>query len=186
MSSFTQILNESKKTYKFKIGVAGDLPEDFANKLETSLKKWDCANISNGKTTPIQKRPLDFPQLQNMEVTYYEAELNYPTTQQVLQEYIGNCCNVNQAYIIVRDLEAPQEEYQEEQSNTYESMLDTEDMGGESAQQDVGTSRVMDLLKELEVARKERGIDGTEGTPTGESADISSDENTTSVIGGQK
>ena len=35
-------------------------------------------------------------------------------------------------------------------------------MGGESAQQSVGNNRVMDLMKELETARKERetSVDG--------------------------
>lgn len=62
-------------------------------------------------------------------------------------------------------------------------MLNTEDMGGESAQESVGDNRVMDLLKELEVARKEREIDPMEGAPKGESKDIDNKENATSVIG---
>ena len=49
-------------------------------------------------------------------------------------------------------------------------MLATEDMGGESAQESVGDSRVMNLLKELEVARKEREIDPMAGAPKGETA----------------
>ena len=116
--------------------------------------------MSKGKKTPIQERPLDFPQLKNMEVTYYEVELNYPSTQQVLQEYIGQCCRIDQAYIIVRNPEEMQEKYQEmPEDTTYESILNTEDMGGDSAQKNVGENRVMDLLKELEVARKEREHD---------------------------
>ena len=62
-------------------------------------------------------------------------------------------------------------------------MLNTEDMGGESAQKDAGGNRVMDLLKELEVARKEREIDPVEGITPGESSDITNEENATSVIG---
>ena len=51
-------------------------------------------------------------------------------------------------------------------------MLNTEDMGGEDGQQLAGTNRVMDLLKELEDARKDREIDPTEGFKPGESQDI--------------
>ena len=40
MKSFTDILLESKKTYEFKIGVAGDCPDDCVDKLETALKKF--------------------------------------------------------------------------------------------------------------------------------------------------
>jgi hypothetical protein len=185
MRSFKEILTESKKTYEFKIGVAGDCPSDCADNLETALKKFNVSNMTSGKKTPIQERPLDFPQLQNMEVTYFEATVEYPTTPQVLQEYLGKCCGIDQSHIIVRNMNDPREEYQETKDDApYESMLNTEDMGGESAQESVGGNRVMDLLKELETARKERDHDGAEGAPQGESADIGDAENSKAVVGG--
>lgn len=182
---FQEILNESKKTYPFKVGIAGTLPEGFADSLETCLKKYDIANISSGKKTPIQERPLDFPQLQNMEVTYFEVELHYPTTSQVLEEYIEKCCPCEPNHVIVRGANDPKEEYQAPKaSEPYESMLQTEDMGGDSAQEAVATNRVMDLLKELEVARKERNNDPMDSAPAGESKDITDSENTKAVVGG--
>lgn len=157
MRSFAQILIESKKTYEFKIGIAGELPEGFADRLEMGLKKFGLLKVSTGKKTPIQERPLDFPQLQNMEVTYFETEVEYPTTVQVLQEYLGKCCTVPQSHIIVRNPNEPQELYQNEKEDTiYEPILTKEDMGGNSAQKSVGENRVMDLLKELEADRKKR------------------------------
>ena len=184
MRSFKEILTESKKTYEFKIGVAGELPEDFQDRLETALQKFNLVNISSGKKTPIQERPLDFPQLQNMEVTYFEAEVEYPTTSQVLQEYVGSCCVVPQSNIIVRNANDPREDYQAEKDDApYEAMLTTEDLGGESAQESVGGSRVMELLKELETARKENKHSGAEGAPVGESQDIDDTENAKSPIG---
>jgi len=157
MKSFTQLLNESKKTYQFKIGVAGPLPEHFQDHMETALKKFSIIDISTGKKTPIQERPLDFPNLQNMEVTYFEAELEYPTTPQVLQEYLGRVCSVAHSNIIVRNPNEPLELYQNQsESNIYEPLLTKNDLGGESAQHNVGQNRVMDLLKELETATKER------------------------------
>mgnify|MGYP003677935637 FL=1 len=56
-------------------------------------------------------------------------------------------------------------------------------MGGESAQADVGVNRTMDLLKELEVARKERAIDPVDGIKPGDGKDISNEENSKSPIG---
>lgn len=185
MRSFTELLTESKKTYQFKIGVAGPLPEKFEDTLETILKKYGATNLTSGKKTPIQERPLDFPQLQNMEVTYFEVAVEYPTTSQVLQEYVGKCCGVDQAYIIVRNANDPREEYQEIKDDApYEAMLTKEDMGGESAQDSVAGARVMSLLKELETARKENEHSGAEGAPVGESSDIGDAENTKAVIGG--
>ena len=187
MKSFTDILLESKKTYEFKIGYCGALPEGLADRIETCLKKFDLTSMSAGKKTPIQERPLDFPQRQNCEVTYWECEMNYPTTSQVLQEYIADCCGCDQADFIIRKANDPREEYQEPKNDApYESILDTEELeqADPDAQDKVGGNRIMDLLKELETVRAERNIDAINGTPKGESADIGATENTKSPIGG--
>lgn len=161
MKSFAEYLTESKKTYDFKIGVAGELPEGFENHVETALQKFGITKLTPGKKTPIQERPLDFPQLENLHVTYYETTLTYPTTVQVLQTYLGEVCSVPQSHIIVRNPNEPQEIYQEEANDgdeTYVAKLTVEDLGGENGQPGVGQNRVMDLLKELESARKESGV----------------------------
>ena len=186
MKSFKDILTESKKTYKFIVRVAGDLPEGFATHLETNLKKFDLVSLSSGKRTPIQERPLDFPQLQNTETHSFEAEVNYPTTPHVLENYLADNCMVPKGHIIVRIPGEPLEITQDARmpsETPYESLLNTEDMGGESAQESVAGNRVMDLLKELETARKDREIDPVAGIQSGESKDIGETENTTSVVG---
>lgn len=185
MKTFRDFLTESKKTYKFFIRVAGDLPEGFKDKLEMNLQKYELVSLSAGKRTPIQEKPLDFPQLQNMEVTHFEAEVTYPVTSHLLQHYLVDNCVIPHSHMIVRREGEPIESYQEDvkDSDTYESILNTEDMGGESAQESVGDNRVMDLLKELEAARKERDIDPIDSVTAGESKDIGETENTKSPIG---
>ena len=181
--TFEKFLTEAKKVYPFKIGIAGVLPEKCEDMLKTCLEKYGVNNITSGKKTPIQERPLDFPQLQNMEVTYFETELNYPTTSQVLQEYLGQCCGIDQSYIVVRNPMEPQEQYQEEtQDGEYVAKLTTPELESIDGQGEVAGNRVMDLLKELETARKERSFDTVDG-PVGESSDIDNSENTKSAIG---
>jgi len=181
---FEKYLAEAKKIYEFNIGVAGELPEGFVDQLETCLKRYSVASMSAGKKTPIQERPLDFPQLSNCEVTYYEVGLNYPTTPQVLGEYITQCCDCSRDNIIVRNVNEPQEAYQSTtEEGPYVPRLETEDMGGESAQDDVGGSRVMSLLKELETARSERENDPLQDVKPGDGKDITDVEGTKSPIG---
>lgn len=160
MKKYNEYLTEAynNKTYDFKIGVAGD-NDGIADALETALKKFGVTNITPGKKTPIQERPLDFPQLQNEDVTYYEATITYPTHAEALQEYLGYNIGKSQSHIMVRNMNAPQEVYQEIDEGPYDIKLTKEDMGGESAQDKVGNSHVMDLLKELELARKESTAD---------------------------
>ena len=184
MKTFAQFLTESEKTYKFFIRVAGEVPEGFVDNMETNLNKYEVIKLSPGKTTPITERPMDFPQLQNMEVTHYEAELKYPTTAHMLEQYLVANCSVPHSHIIVRGEFDPIEAQQAEKTEgPYEAKLNTEDMGGESAQGDVAGTRVMDLLKELETVRKERDMDPMNGAPKGESKDIGDTENTKAVIG---
>lgn len=172
MKKFTDFLTESKKTYTFKIRVAGELPEACEDRLETALKKYNVLNMSSASKTPIVERPLDFPQLTNCEVHSWDVELEYPTTSNQLEQYLRETCKISHSHLIVRNPNEPQEDYQETtEETTYEAMLGTEDMGGESAQESVGQSRVMDLLKELEVARKENQhdpIDSVQKAPEAE------------------
>jgi hypothetical protein len=164
MKTFKQVLNEfiKDKTYVFKMGFAGEIPENFADTLETALHKYDVLKISPPKKTPIQERPLDFPNLQNMEVTYYQVELAYPTTTQIMHEYLKKFCNLPSTHIVVRNINEPLEAYQDgtgAKEEVYEPLITKTDMGGISDQQNVGQNRVMDLLKELEIARKENPSD---------------------------
>jgi hypothetical protein len=184
MKTFKEFLTESQKTYKFKVRIAGELPEEFNNKLKTHMEKFEVVSIGSGKRAPITERPLDFPQLQNIEVTTFEVEVKYPTTSHILEQYIVHNCNVPHSHVTVRGEFDPIEEQQSKEEPTeYTTLLTTEDMGGESAQESVGNSRVMELLKELETARKEREIDPMEGAPKGDSKDIDEKQNTKSTIG---
>ena len=159
---FEKYLAEAKKVYEFNIGICGDLPENFADTLEGAMQKFSVKSMSNGKKTPIQERPLDFPTKENCEVTYYEVAVNYPTTPQVLHEYISQMCACDRDMIVVRNMNEPAELYQEiKDEDTYVSKLDTLEMeqADPKAQDKVGTNRVMDLLKELEDTRKEKDND---------------------------
>ena len=156
-SRLQEILTESKKTYPFKIGIVGAPKDIDVAQLETALQKFVVEKMSSGKKTPIMKRPLDFPALENQEVTYFDVELGYPTTAYGLQQYIKNCCGIEESHLIVRNPNEPQEEYQEEKSDApYESKLNSPYEDSKDEQKSGGNNRVMDLLKELEKERKER------------------------------
>lgn len=184
MKTFKDFLTESKKTYKFLIKVAGELPEGFSENLKRNLEKFDLVKVSAGKRTPIQETPLDFPQLQNMEVNVFEAEVNYPTTGFVLQNYLADNCMIAKNRWVVRGENEPLERIQLSKENEpYEPLLTKEDLGGESAQKDAGANRVMDLLKELEVARKERHVEFSGGVKPGDGKQMDDKTNAKSVIG---
>lgn len=156
--NFQDYIYNIQKTYTFKIGVAGELPEDFDDVLENILKKYGVISFSPPKTTPIQARPLDFPQLANIDTTYWEVELHYPTYPEALRAYISQNTSIPEMKIVVRHPDNPVEDYQEQvlDDRKYETLLTQTEMGGESAQHLVGQNRVMELLKALETHKQEK------------------------------
>ena len=114
MSTFTQYLTEAAKSYDYKVKVAGTIADDFKNRMETALQKFELAKLSAGKKTPIQSLPLDFPALSNEEVTIFDVTTNYPCSVNVLKEYLADYMNVNASMIVVRKPGEPTEEYQDQ------------------------------------------------------------------------
>ena len=156
MSTFTEYLTESTKSYDFKIKVAGDLEKDFANRMEGALKKFDIQKMSAGKSTPIQSLPLDFPNLKNEAVTIYDVTTAYPASAREMKEYLADYMNINPTMMVVRKPNEPSEEYQEQmevdKNSEYKNKLLDIEMSDspEVKSEDYHSSEAnMSLLKEL-------------------------------------
>ena len=87
MKTFKEYLAESKKTYPFRLKVAGELPENFVNELKDCIGKANPTIIEKSKT-PIQSTPLDFPELSNVEVHTFEVVCEYPITAPEIAEHV--------------------------------------------------------------------------------------------------
>lgn len=147
MKSLTEYLSESKKTYSFKIKLAGEVTNEETDKLKTALEKFSVVNLSAGKRTPIQKTPLDFPDLQNINVTMFDLEIYYPTITPVLEEYISQTLNWPLHCVhVCNDITSFNSDYA-----VNKDILNTDELeeAEGDAQELVGEKRSMDLLKEL-------------------------------------
>ena len=159
MKSFKDYLVESieEKKYTFKIKVAGDLPEHFEDAAKAALQKYQVASFNKGKTTPIQSKLVDFPTLENAQVTVFEVELDYPTTSTVLTSYMAEHTGVDPCCIKVRSLKE-----EEEAELNAENFVDgkkgsllNQDYAKENNQNIVGDKHVASFLKELSKNSKE-------------------------------
>lgn len=162
MKSFKEYLTESKKTYAFKIKVAGDLDEGFNEKLKAAMDKFSVVKMGAGKRTPIRDVPLDFPDMNNVGVTVFDVEVNYPTTTDVLENYVAASLGWPMHCVKVRTGNEPSEEYQESMKKQSEAeiLLTKEDLGGDSAQDKVGEKYVSSFLKDLANDAKSRACEG--------------------------
>jgi hypothetical protein len=160
MKSFVNYLTESKKTYEFKIKVAGDLGEEYKEMLRTAMEKFSVVKMSNGKRTPIQEVPLDFPQLKNTQVTVFDVEVNYPTTPEVLENYLAQVCGYPLSSFRVVTANAASEAYQEEIAAKKEKTdpLLVSEYDKEDNQDLVGEKRISSFLKDLANDAKDRAV----------------------------
>src|SRR6056300_1814519 len=154
MSTFTQYLAESTKSYDYKIKIVGASKDIDKNALETALQKFDLANMSAGKTTPIVTQPLDFPALSNEQVTIFDVTTNYPTTSREMKEYLSDIMRIPATHIVVRKPGEPTEQYQADMQIKSEYMnklhdIEYKDAPKVNAEDLHSTKANMGLLKEL-------------------------------------
>ena len=159
MKSFKDYLIESveEKKYSFKIKIAGDLPEHFEDAAKASLQKYQVSSFTKGKTTPIQAKLVDFPTLENKQITVFDIELDYPTTSTVLTSYVAEHTGVDPCCIRVRSIKE-EEEAELNAENLIEGdkgSLLVQDYEKENNQNLVGDKHVASFLKELSKASKE-------------------------------
>ena len=109
MKTFKEYLSESKKTYSFKVKIAGELPEGFADDLKARLDNRVIMQFEQLKTTPVTEVPHEFPELKNMEVHTFDVMTEYPLTPTEIEKEIFEmgCCEAG--YYKVRNSASPTE-----------------------------------------------------------------------------
>jgi len=173
-------LTESKKTFDFKVKIAGEITNEQEDTLKELLAKYQVVAFKKASKTPVQALPLDFPRLTNTEVNIWEVSLNYPVASWELQNYIGNGLKIIEQQIVVRNPHEPLEQYQEP-SERREGALLTDSEYKESQNVDskdyygteYNTSLIKTLNAELKAQHKARGQvipNGDDGKTTNEIA----------------
>ena len=160
MKTFKEYLSESKKTYSFKVKIAGELPEDFADRLKARINNRSIIQFETLKTTPVQELPLDFPELKNVEVHIFDVMTEYPLTPQEIEAEITemNCCAVGT--FKVRNSQSPSEIEQIEMGAKKEGALLHDNQYSEAgkikAKDYFGDEFNKGFLKDLSKTAKER------------------------------
>jgi hypothetical protein len=88
-----------------------------------NLNKFDPVEISEPKSTPIQKSPYGFPNLENESVTLIKVEFRYPATEPMIQQLAQLCgYNVNMVRMVSThfddSIDSEQEGYENEMSHS--------------------------------------------------------------------
>jgi hypothetical protein len=150
MKSFTQYLQESKQTYKYKIKMAKEPTDSDVDRIERHLLKYDVQKMSAPKKLMLQSTPIDFPHLRGYEIFVMEFETSIVASGFQIQTEIQNMLGLNDGILKVRAAHEPDEAEQKE----VESVLaDSEYKEAEKVKGDdyygdkYNTSFVQELLK---------------------------------------
>lgn len=175
MRTFKEYLNDARRTYPFRIKLAGDVNSEQETRLKGMLERFAISDFKKVGKTPIQALPLDFPKLKNMEVSVYEVQLTYPTTPNELKEYISNGLEINRDTLVVRNPNEPTEEYQTPRDEHGVLLTDSEysEVTNPDNTQYHGQKFVDSFLKEITATLKQQQKDRGEVRPTGTQAEMS-------------
>lgn len=114
MKNFADYLNEVDRVYQYTIKVAA--PEFNAahmEKVKSCLAKYDVKDISDVRKTPLQKNPIDFPNVTNMEVFIFDVKMKYPATIEMLHTHICDGLGLPKAMMVVYSENDPRHAYTE-------------------------------------------------------------------------
>lgn len=132
MRSLKQYIAESVKSYNYTIKIAGEVDKNFLDLFKYNLNKFSPIRISDPKSTPVQKDPYGFPELQNQPITIIKADFRYPATEPMIQQVaqlLGY--NINMVRVITTDFDDSINDesgaYANEQRNS--PLLTQEEMG---------------------------------------------------------
>ena len=109
MKTFTTYLNESKKTWKFKIKTVHDLDNEQCDRIEKHLGKYDSNGLGAAKKTILQSAPRDFPSHKGYEVFTHEFETNLIASGWQIQNDIRNMLGLTDGVLKVKGEHEPDE-----------------------------------------------------------------------------
>jgi len=169
MKSFRKYLAESVRSYRYKIKIAGECPKNFIELFVYNLQKYDPVKIGDPKTTPVQKKPYGFPELEDQSVTIIDVEFKYPATEPMIKQtaqLLG--CDENRVCMLQSDyedgLKTEQDQYENQASHSpILNHGELEDSGKEASKEyaDSYLSRIREQEKGKAIKQEYAKSEGT-------------------------
>lgn len=169
MKQFKTYFTEYARTYKFRIRLACEAPDDMISKLKLVLEEFRLDSMTKPRRLPIQESPI-FPNVGPTEINIIDVELGYPTTDEKIRSLISEAIKISDALIRVTPADSPYEAALagEEQSNMQKegvSVLATPEMEYKKPDEPLaGTARMEFLINEIKALRGSYEIPAAEGT----------------------
>ena len=109
MKNFLNYLEQSQKTYEFRIKIANTDPAEKFAALESALNAYGLESLSKPKRLPLKEGDIDFPNHGTVELYLMDAVLKYPCNEYQLRTVIAERAGLPQANIFIVPKNHPEE-----------------------------------------------------------------------------
>ena len=157
MKTYKEYLTESKKSYEFKVKIAGEQKKEYCEGIKKALAQFKVESCSTGKSIPIQETQIDFPEKKNVGVTIYDVNLSYPATGPQIREMVANQLGLTPCCVKVYNLKEEQECELNHQYDTisHEPLLGSDYPTSSYPDLVTGDKHTANFLKELSKTKHE-------------------------------
>lgn len=183
LKNFLSYLEESQKTYEFRIKIADVDPAEKADQIKAVLEAYALESLSEAKRLPIKESDIDFPNHKNCQIYIMDAVFKYPCNDAQVRALLSERAGIPQSNIIVVAKNHPEEIWRwnvDGQSELREfkqgeAVLDKpyEDCP-EAKQASENYSKFQFIVKELSTP-KEDIAEGKDNTPEGNEGKTTND-----------
>ena len=195
LKNFLNYLQESEKTYEFRIKFANVDPAEKMDQIKAVLEAYAVESLSTPKRLPITESDIDFPNVKNCQVYLMDAVLKYPCNDAQIRAILSERAGIDQASIFVVPKNHPEEQRRWNEDGTSdireykqgESVLDKpyEDCPDAKAAADA-YAKPESILKEL--STPDTVVEGSDNAPEGNASKTTNElpQNDKSPIGSTK
>ena len=109
MANLREYIEQMRTKHEIRIKLACPLSDELVDKLEKHLEKYDAEKITAPHKLILQKRPLDFPNLESAEISIIDFTAGLPVSNDVLRVELSKLLNCTEGYVVVRHATDPRE-----------------------------------------------------------------------------
>lgn len=109
MQTLREYIETLQTKHDVRIKLACECGDDMCDRIEKHLEKYDAEKISRPSKTILQRRPLDFPNMDMAEVYIIDFTANLPVSTEMLKQELAKLLNISEAEIVVRMANEPRE-----------------------------------------------------------------------------
>lgn len=178
--TFKTYLAESEKVYNYRIKAAFPIDKDVVGRIENYLKKFRVVSVSKPTKTILQKHPMDFVGITNVEVFIVDVVTSLPISSFVMRQDLKELLGVPEKMIVVRSENDPLEyegnrisqeneirDEAEKKGMAQETLLSTDSghpdaengVDGSNYYGDSYNSRLLKYVKEVDAEKQPQKVD---------------------------